>query len=130
MTEIFTLAGIAILSSAFVILLKQYKPEYAFAASLTAGILLLFYSFMFFSEIIDEIRLFISSSGIKNENFEILIKCLGICLITKISSETCKDCGQSSISSKIDLAGKAMILVTSIPLFSEIIEIIQSLISL
>ncbi|MBQ7874843.1 MAG: stage III sporulation protein AD [Oscillospiraceae bacterium] len=128
MSEIFTLAGIAIVAAGFVILLKQYKPEYAFGAALAAGILLLLYTITIFSGIIDEIESLVSSSGIESENFGILLRCLGICMVTKIASETCKDCGQGSISSKIDLAGKVAILVSSMPLFSEIIGIIKNLI--
>ena len=128
MSEIFTLAGIAIVAAGFVILLKQYKPEYAFGAALAAGILLLLYTITIFSGIIDEIESLVSSSGIESENFGILLRCLGICMVTKIASETCKDCGQGSISSKIDLAGKVAIHVSSMPLFSEIIGIIKNLI--
>lgn len=128
MSEIFTLAGIAIVAAGFVILLKQYKPEYAFGAALAAGILLLLYTITIFGGVVDRIESLVSSSGIESENFNILLRCLGICMVTKIASETCKDCGQGSISSKIDLAGKAVILVSAMPLFSEIIEIIKILI--
>ncbi len=130
MNEIFTLAGIAIVAAGLVVLLKQYKPEYAFGAALAAGILLLLSSITIFGGIIEEIGSFIRTSGIENENFSILLRCLGVCMITKIASETCKDCGQSSISSKVDLAGKAIILVTAMPLFTQIFGIIKTLIDL
>lgn len=130
MNEIFTIAGIGIIASGLIILLKQYKPEYAFGAALAAGILLLLNVIIIFSNIFEEINSLVSVSGIKNENFKILLRCLGICMVTKIASETCKDCGQGSISSKIDLAGKVVILASSIPLFSEIIGIIKTLINI
>ena len=130
MNEIFTLAGIAIIACGFVLLLKQYKPEYAFGAALAAGILLLLNVIMIFSSIFDEIKQLVSVSGIESKNFSILLRCLGICMVTKIASETCKDCGQGSISSKIDLCGKVVILASAIPLFSEIIEIITTLINI
>ena len=43
MNSIFTIAGIGIVSTAFVIILKQYRPEFAFSAALAAGIILLFF---------------------------------------------------------------------------------------
>lgn len=130
MNSIFTIAGIGIVSTAFVIILKQYRPEFAFSAALAAGIILLFFSVSCFTEIIKTINNFIDISNAGKEKYEILIKCLGICMVTKIASETCKDCGENSIASKIDLAGKAVVLTFSMPLFQEVIFIIKDLLEL
>ena len=130
MNSIFTIAGIGIVSTAFVIILKQYRPEFAFGAALAAGIILLFFSVSCFTEIIKTINDFIDISNAGKEKYEILIKCLGICMVTKIASETCKDCGENSIVSKIDLAGKAVVLTFSMPLFQEVIFIIKDLLEL
>ena len=130
MNTIFTIAGIGIISAGFVIVLKQYKPEFAFGATLAAGTILLFFSVLNFAEIIEYINELISVTGTEKEKYKILIKCLGICMITKIASETCKDCGENSVASKIDLAGKAVILTSAMPLFSEIITIIKELMEL
>ena len=130
MNTIFTIAGIGIISAGFYVILKQYRPEFAFAAILSAGIILLLFSLSSFSEIIEKINELIELSGTEKEKYKILLKCLGICMITKIASETCRDCGESSVASKIDLAGKAFILTSAMPLFGEIIGIIKELIYL
>lgn len=130
MNEIFTIAGIGIVSTSLVLILKQYKPEFAFAAALAAGIFIFGYTVFTSSEIFEHAKKLIDSSGIDLEKYAILFRCFGISLVTKIASETCKDCGQGSISSKIDFAGKTAILLTAVPLYSEIIEIIKNLIDL
>lgn len=127
MNNIFEIAGIGIVSSAIIIILKQYRPEFAFSASLICGIILLLYSVISFSEINETLKEIIEISGIENEKYEILFRCLGISIVSKIASEACSECGQGSISSKIDLAGKTIILFTAMPLFTEIIEIIRNL---
>ena len=127
MNNIFEIAGIGIVSSAVIIILKQYRPEFAFSASLICGIILLLYSVISFSEINETLKEIILISGIENEKYEILFRCLGISIVSKIASEACSECGQGSISSKIDLAGKTIILFTAMPLFTEIIEIIRNL---
>ena len=127
MNNIFEIAGIGIVSSAIIIILKQYRPEFAFSASLICGIILLLYSVISFSEINETLKEIIAISGIENEKYEILFRCLGISIVSKIASEACSECGQGSISSKIDLAGKTIILFTAMPLFTEIIEIIRNL---
>ena len=127
MNNIFEIAGIGIVSSAVILILKQYRPEFAFSASLICGIILLLYSVISFSEINETLKEIILISGIENEKYEILFRCLGISIVSKIASEACSECGQGSISSKIDLAGKTIILFTAMPLFTEIIEIIRNL---
>lgn len=130
MNEIFTVSGIAIVSAGLVLLIKQYKPEFAFGIAVSCGIIIIFYIIGFFREIFSVLSEIISFSGIENNKFSILFRCMGICLVTKIASETCKDCGQGSAASKIDLAGKALILTSALPLFSEITDIIRAFIEL
>ncbi len=130
MNDIFMIAGIAIISSGLAVLLKQYKPEYAFGVILLAGIFILFYLVGFLKEILSTVKDFVSLSGINGKNFEILLKCAGVCIIAKTASEICNDCGQTAVSSKIELAGKAIILICALPLFSETVEIIKMFLSL
>ena len=130
MNEIFTISGIGIVAAAFIIILKQYRPEFAFAAALSFGIIILIYVIYSFSDIFIKIKELTEISGIDSEKFKILFRCLGICFITKTASEICADCGQSSVSSKIDFAGKAAVLLSAVPLYSEITEIIRNLIEL
>lgn len=130
MNEIFTIAGIGIVAAAFIIILKQYRPEFAFAAALSFGIIILIYIVSAFSEIFTKIKELTEISGIGTEKFKVLFRCLGICFIAKTASEICSDCGQSSIASKIDFSGKTAVLISAIPLYSEITEIIKNLIKL
>ena len=51
MNEILVISGIGIISASVYVILKQYRPEFAFASSLCAGIIILMLSFSFFSEI-------------------------------------------------------------------------------
>ena len=130
MNEVFTIAGVAVVSAALVLILKQYKPEYAFGGALASAIILLIYSITFLNDIFDYLNKLVGFSGINRENFAILIRCFGICMVTKIASDLCKDCGQSSIASKVDFAGKSIVFITAMPLFENLVEIIEVLINL
>lgn len=127
MSDIFSVVGIAIIASVSAIFLRQYKPEYAFGITFCSGIIILMFSLLKFSDIADKLEDFISMAKIEEEHYKIIFKCFGTCILTKIASETCKDFGQESISSKIDLFGKLSILVFASPLFYEILSIIYSI---
>lgn len=127
MNEVIALSGIAVIAAGAAVLLKQYKPEYAFGVSLAAGVIILLFAVSKLGGIIGDIEEFISLSGVGEEHYKIMMQCLGVCMITKITSETCKDCGQAAISTKVDMAGRVLILVIAMPLFSEIISIVKVL---
>ncbi|MBQ2998043.1 MAG: stage III sporulation AC/AD family protein, partial [Oscillospiraceae bacterium] len=77
MNEIFTVAGLAVVSSGIAVLLKQYKPEYAFGAVFAFGIIIMLYIIGFFREIFELLQNLVSFSGIKESNFDIVLKCSG-----------------------------------------------------
>lgn len=130
MSEIFTIAGIGIISAGFVIILREYRPEFAFGATVAAGIIIILYSVSLFTEISEYIDKLVSLSGINQEKYQILLRCAGVCIVSKIASETCKDCGQASIASKIEFSGKIIVLFSAMPLFMEVTEIIRNLINI
>lgn len=130
MNEIITVAGIAVAAAGAAILLKQYKPEYAFGISIAAGVIFLLFIVTRTQGIIEEIGDFANASGIASENYGIILRCLGICLITNAAAETCKDCGQGSIASKVVIAGKALVLIIALPLFSELMNVIKAILEI
>ncbi|MBQ6877851.1 MAG: hypothetical protein IJO22_05570 [Oscillospiraceae bacterium] len=129
MNEIITVAGIGIISTGLIIILKQYRPEFAFGTLLASGIIILLYIVSCLDRTVDYIVDIISVSGIDHKKFMILFQSIGIIILSEISAEICSDCGQGSVSSKIILAGKAIVLMNAMPLYSEIIDIIKNLLN-
>lgn len=52
----------------------------------------------------------------------LLMKALGIALTTELCADICRDCGESALGSGIEFAGKAEILLLSLPLMKQIME--------
>ena len=125
MSEIFSVVGIAIIACSLIILLKQSKPELALAVLIASGIIILMFIFGFIKDILSVVSDMADISGIDKNKLSVLLKCAGICFLTKAASETCSDFGQSSLSSKVDIAGKIMILIVALPFFKEVIDIIK-----
>lgn len=130
MNDIIGIAGIGIISAAAFIILKQYRPEFAFGVILASGLLITVFSLVMISDLSEHFEHFSKISEIGDEKIKILLRCSGICIITKIASETCRDCGVDSVSSRIEFAGKIFILLSALPLFAELTEIISALLKL
>ena len=127
---IFTIFGISLIAVSICVILKKYNPEFSMLVSLIACVLILLLIFSNFKPIFSTINNYVKNFNLNNIYITTILKSLGICYITQIASETCKDCGFSSISSKVELAGKISIVLLSIPMLESLIKIIQKLIFL
>lgn len=59
---------------------------------------------------------------------ETIMKIIGIAYIAEFAAQITKDAGQGAIASKIELAGKILILAMAIPILTVLIETILQLI--
>ena len=59
---------------------------------------------------------------------ETILKIIGIAYIAEFAAQITKDAGQGAIASKIELAGKILILAMAIPILTVMIETIIKLI--
>lgn len=65
-----------------------------------------------------------SEANVSNVYVETLLKIIGIAYIAEFGAQITKDAGQGAIASKIELAGKILILVMAIPILTVVIETI------
>ena len=125
--KISVIIGIALLAMILCVLLRGYRPEYSVFLSLTAGILILLMTLDALVPVMETLTELIEISGQGREAFTILLKALGVCFITQLASDACKDAGEGAIASKVELAGKVVILLLAMPLFEQIIGVATSL---
>ena len=121
--ELTAIVGLAIVAVCIVVLLRQYKPEYALMVSLICSVVIFAAVLGELIPAFDTIRSMMQQVQIDGQYIEILLKSLGICFITQIAAESCRDAGESAIASKIELAGKLMLVVLALPMFEEIVSI-------
>ena len=122
--EIIKITSIALIALIIIILLKQYKPEFAIYISILTGILIIFLVMDKFTGIIELIRSISNKSNINNQFIEILLKITGIALLSEFAVSICKDSGEAAIASKIEIGTKVIVISMSIPIISSLLEII------
>lgn len=114
---------IALIGLAVIVLLKELKPEFALLLKFATLLLLGFLAFTGIGNAISEIFSLGESVSIDNALLKILLKALGLCLVAQIASDICKDCGESALSTGIELAGKLSIVIMALPVAAQLIEI-------
>lgn len=120
--EIVKIIGIAISAVIIIIIVKQYKPEFAVYISLITSVLILFLLMDKLSGIINLFNNLASKINGSQEFLKILIKITGIAFLTEFAVSICKDAGENAIGSKVDLGGKVIIIAISIPIISSMLE--------
>ena len=122
--EVIKIIGIALIALIIIILLKQYKPEFAIYISLLTGVLILVLVMDELTGIIRLIQTIANKASINQQFLTILIKITGIAFLSEFAVSICKDSGEVAIASKIELGSKIVIMSMSIPILSSLLEII------
>ena len=122
--DIVKIIGIGLTALIIIIILKQYKPEFAVYVSIIAGVIILFMLMDKLSGIINLLKNLTNKKGVGSSFLKILLKITGIAILTEFATSICKDSGETAIASKIDLGGKIIIISISIPIITALLELI------
>ena len=130
MEEIISVIGISMAALVMTVTLREIKKEYAVVLMLTVGALLLMWALENLAPVIGQLAELFNATQLNVEYGEILMKALGVSLCTQLASDACRDAGETAIGSKVELCGKACILLLSLPLMREVISIAGSVLSI
>ena len=123
-TELFSILGVGLIGTIIAVLLRQYRPEFALFASAAASILILMMAFRWLSVSLEEVHILLNRVPELSEHSKLLLKSVGICFLTQLSSGLCKDAGENAIATHIETAGKLMILAVSLPMFGQALTLV------
>lgn len=127
--EIGSIAAIVMLAAFLAVILRQTRPEQAMAVALIAGLGVLALVLIQVTPVLNSLKDLLSQADMPDEYGLVLFKSLGVCLITQMASDACKDAGETALASKAELAGKVALLTLALPLFEKIGELAVSLIN-
>lgn len=122
--DIIKIIGVGLIALIVIIIIKQYRPEFAVYVSLIAGALILLLILDKMSGVINLLTNLANKTSINKDFIFLLIKITGIAFLTEFAVSICKDAGESAIATKIDMGGKVMIVAISIPIISSLLETI------
>lgn len=126
--DIIKIIGVGLIALIIIVIIKQYKPEFAMYVSIVAGAIIIF---MVLDKVLGIITLLTNlskKSGINAEYLSILLKITGIAVLTEFAVSICRDAGESAVASKVDFGGKIIVISMSIPIISALLEVILKII--
>lgn len=114
-------AAAGLVGTVLALILGQYRPEFRMLITAAVTLLLMAMVLEQLSPVLEQLRSTMELTGLTGDYAAILFKAVGICLLTQLAGDVCRDSGESSIASKIELAGRAAILLTAVPLIQEVL---------
>jgi len=127
-TEILKIIGVGLIVVILSFIFKELKKEYSVMIIITGGIIITVWGIIKIFPVVSYMRELTDSSGI-SEYLSVILKVLGISFIVQTGADICRDFGETSIASKIEFAGKAIILVVVMPVLRSVINMGLELLS-
>lgn len=121
---------VCVITAILASLLKQHYPAYAILLICAAGIAVLSTTIIELSGLTNEIISTLDGIELAVDYIIVLIKAVCICILSEIASNICKDSGNASIATYVDIATKIILFSLSVPILKNLIAIIQDLFNL
>ena len=126
--DVLKILGFAIISVILIVVLKEQKKEIALIMTIFACVILMLFAMTKMESVIGVIESLINKSGINKDFFLIILKVTGIAYLIEFGKNICIDAGQKAIATKLEMAGKVIILTISLPVISALVNVIIGLI--
>ena len=124
---IITICGAAIVTAVLAVMLRSQSPHSAMLLSVAAGAIIILSLLKNLPGTLSGIQSVLSDGGIDTADIAILLKVMGICFVTEFTCDCVTEAGLLSLSTNISFAGKILVLLSSLPLFQNIITVITTL---
>lgn len=121
MSVLIKIAAISFVYVCLSSILKNQRPEYVFLLRICAVILVFLFIVNDIANFITNALSAFSAFNISSAHISLLLKVVGISVVTDFVCDTLKDSGENSLSSVVSVSSKFMILYMSLPLINGLI---------
>ena len=122
--DILQIIGIGLSGAVTALVLKEYKPLFAVCIGMLTAMVIFASLLRYISYVFDAVHMIAARLSVNDSYITVLIRISGIAYLSRFGSEICRDAGQNVIAQKIELAGKIMIVVTSMPILTAVLNLL------
>ncbi len=122
-------AALCIVGAVTAVVLRQYCREQALFSSIAVCVILGGCLFAFISPVIKEIEVLFERTTLDRSYFSLMIKAVGICYITGIAGDICRDCGENALATAAEIWGRIALLVLTLPMIESLLSVITGVLN-
>lgn len=120
--------GVLLCAAMLAVVLRAQRPELAMCLGLAAAAAVTILLVRQIAPLISTMRRLLAMTTLPSEGFGVVLKAAGVCLLTQMAADTCRDAGETALASKAELAGRVLMLMLAVPLFEELLSLVTTLI--
>ena len=128
MDVVIKIAAIGIITAFCCLILKE-RSAYSVLLGVLGGVSILLIILDYFFEIFDFFDSLISMTGLDNSIVKTVLKIVGIGYIIDFAADTAVDAGKEGLAKKIVFGGKVIIFCLIIPILTELMNLVISMIN-
>ena len=117
---IWRICGLAILVAVVSLMLKPLRGDFSALLRIGACVLIFGWGIPTAWRVVSESLSFLAVGDVE-PYVSVMLRALGIALLTRICTDICRDCGEGGTAAGVELAGKISILTLCVPLMGEIV---------
>jgi stage III sporulation protein AD len=125
---VFQWVGFAVTSALLAVFVRERHQEAGLMISLAAGLILFLAAAGQIQAVYQAVDAIAAKAGVNLSYLATVMKVMGIAYLTEFGSQICKDAGEGSIAAKLEMGGKIMVLILSLPVFFAALDMILTLI--
>lgn len=125
--DIMQVVGFGIVATVMALIVKEQKPAFAFFIVMVTGLVIFLSLLDSLRTVIQMIEKLAYQTNVNMIFLETVLKIIGIAYIAEFGAQITRDAGQEGIASKIELAGKILILALAVPIISVVVETVIKL---
>lgn len=127
--SILTVASLGLLGLCLTLMVRNLNREMAVLISVVTSLLLLMYALYSMRSILEFLSSYFRTISGGGLYFSILVKVLITAYVADFTAQLCRDAGENSIASKVELAGKVVIFTVASPVILSVMELVARLIT-
>lgn len=120
--EIAQIIGLALVTTVFLLILRQEKPVMAIQLSIVFSIVIFIAMIDKLATIIEIMKELTQKAGINNFFLGTILKIMGVAYLGEFAAVICQDAGEQAVAKKVEFAAKIIIAVMAMPILVAILE--------
>ncbi|MBQ8351152.1 MAG: hypothetical protein IJY20_03800 [Clostridia bacterium] len=121
------LCGLGVLAAALAMILKVMGTKVAPAVPLAGGLALAFFALYRYREPIAAMLALAEEAGIRS-SLEAVLKMMAVGCLAGFSADICRDMGEATLAARVEMCGRAEILLLCLPFLLELIRLALGLV--
>ncbi|HAN09492.1 MAG TPA: stage III sporulation protein AD [Clostridiales bacterium] len=120
--EITQIIVICFIGVIMIAILGQNNKEYGTYIRIVIGVIVFAAIFMKLASVAEQFTSIINKTNLSSTYVGIILKIIGIAYLSEFGSQICKDASETAFATKIEFAGKILIMLIAMPIITAILD--------